>query len=471
MKSSELQFYDNYVFNSNNHKLLKVPDVLLELIINKFTVNEFWNVISNLETSFLDVNNNKAIRNFLFSKPLFKKQDIDVLNKCDQLQLVVTNACNMKCRYCYANEGTYNKESELMSFEMMKKTIDIFFQRYSYIKTVMFFGGEPFLNEKAIIQTCEYLDRFYFDQYDQINIMTNLYNLSDRMIQAINKYSVNIITSIDGDEQENDANRIDRFGKGTYRRVCNNILKLKRKTGQPIKIQATIETDNYEQFNKRSLCLMKKISTEFNIHLSTINKVHETESYTPTLHDDSENIRERLNLIDQIDMLINYKILTDDLIQLYYFILGKKNRYRCQTGLNMFSVFPDGDINPCQLFALDKKSNYLLGNVSKIKNLNNKKFISTQKKLENILNKEKDDICSSCLAKEVCFNCVGLKVSTNEKLKPLKDDCNSTINKYHEFINSYIYLYEHPKKYHNFLITAKSIINDFNNHEIKGAIK
>lgn len=60
--------------------------------------------------------------------------------------------------------------------------------------------------------------------------------------------------------------------------------------------------------------VMKKFSTEFNIHFSTINRVQDTGSDTLNLHDDPENIKKQFNLIDQIDMLINYKILTEKII-------------------------------------------------------------------------------------------------------------------------------------------------------------
>lgn len=40
------------------------------------------------------------------------------------LCLNITHACNLRCRYCFADEGKYHGESKIMSVEVGKKALD-----------------------------------------------------------------------------------------------------------------------------------------------------------------------------------------------------------------------------------------------------------------------------------------------------------------------------------------------------------
>lgn len=82
---------------------------------------------------------------------------------CTRLSLVLTQHCNLACKYCYAHDGTYGcKTSINMSFDTAKNSIDFFLNKFSKgIRLIHFFGGEPLLNREVLEKICIYCDELY----------------------------------------------------------------------------------------------------------------------------------------------------------------------------------------------------------------------------------------------------------------------------------------------------------------------
>ena len=53
-------------------------------------------------------------------------------------------------------------------------------------------------------------------------MVTNLYQISDKMIDLINKYNIILTISLDGPEYINNKNRVARDGGNVYQRVLHN---------------------------------------------------------------------------------------------------------------------------------------------------------------------------------------------------------------------------------------------------------
>ncbi|WP_300411082.1 radical SAM protein [Lagierella sp.] len=463
----ELYYHDNYVFNMINHKLLRMPNELVNYFNNVEDIYDFWKITKANDNPALNDNIKNQIEAFLFSSSVYNDKNIwqnnNVLTSCDQLQLVVSNTCNLKCRYCYAHDGTYNNPIRFMSFSTLRKSFDLFFRKYKYIDTIMFFGGEPSLNLEVIKNGCSYLKEKYNNRYGNINLMSNLYDLSENMIHLVKKYSINVATSLDGYEKHNDTNRIDKFNQGTYKRVNHNILRLKKETNQPIKIQSTVCSSSDEEFFEKKFNLMKQFSEDYGVHFTTINKVQLFDMQEVQLSK-NQNLSFRVtNFIHELNLSIKYRILTDDILRFYYFLIGQKNKFRCKSGLSNFSIFPDGEINPCQLYALDKNKKYTLGNINTINTDNFECFNNMQGILFNKLDKDNNINCKHCIAKDICLSCIGRSISFNSNLDPLEYECKDTLMRYSVFVSTYIYLYENPEIFKNFIVTVKLILDDFNN--------
>ena len=59
------------------------------------------------------------------------------------LNLLISQDCNLRCGYCYADHGTYKSEKKLMSYDTAKKCIDKFFSKESD-NHIVFFEESPF---------------------------------------------------------------------------------------------------------------------------------------------------------------------------------------------------------------------------------------------------------------------------------------------------------------------------------------
>lgn len=148
--------------------------------------------------------------------------------------LHMTDFCNLKCKYCFIEGGQdcgYRRQS--MSKETAKAAIDKYFQIIKKHNTqkspsIVFYGGEPFLNWDVIkyalaeIHKYEVASRINVDKV----IITNGTILTKEIIEYIKKYNILISVSLDGIQSVNDANRIDYQGEGSFSRAVNTIKRL-----------------------------------------------------------------------------------------------------------------------------------------------------------------------------------------------------------------------------------------------------
>ena len=86
--------------------------------------------------------------------PLIEIRDPVVKALC----LHIAHDCNLKCKYCFAEEGEYHGKRELMSLEVGKKAIDFLIKASGKRKNleVDFFGGEPLMNFDVVKGIVEY---------------------------------------------------------------------------------------------------------------------------------------------------------------------------------------------------------------------------------------------------------------------------------------------------------------------------
>ena len=85
------------------------------------------------------------------------------------LCLHVAHTCNLNCSYCFASQGKYHGERDVMSFEVGKRALDFLVENSGTRKNleVDFFGGEPLMNFDVVKKLVEYARSieisFYFN--------------------------------------------------------------------------------------------------------------------------------------------------------------------------------------------------------------------------------------------------------------------------------------------------------------------
>ncbi len=343
---------------------------------------------------------------------LYKEETKEYPPKSDEVKalcLHICHDCNLRCRYCFADEGAYHMQREFMSEGTAKAAIDFLLANSGNRKVLEadFFGGEPLMCLNTIKNVVKYArdkeketgKRFLF------TTTTNALLLNDDAIDFFNNEMENVVLSIDGRPEVHDAVRKTVTGKGSFALVLDNIKKFVLSRGDKhYYVRGTFTAKNLD-FAEDVIYLAK----------SGFNSI----SLEPVVTDiDDLAIKEEH--LPQI--LAEYERLCDAYLEMrkngegfnfFHFNIDleggpclSKRVSACGAGNEYYSVVPNGDIYPCHQFAGDK--DFYMGNVfeGKIDRTIRDKFASsclfTRKGCENCFAKF---ICSGgCSANNYHFN-------------------------------------------------------------------
>ena len=155
------------------------------------------------------------------------------LRPLSTLELCVTHACNLACRYCYGSrEGEacdpgllYGASKANMSVETAKAGVDALFARSGTLKEVriVFFGGEPFLNLALVREVTAYAEARAAETGKRVRFsaVTNGTTLTQEVMELVRTHRIHLQISMDGPPEVHDANRAFRNGHGSYQAVCH----------------------------------------------------------------------------------------------------------------------------------------------------------------------------------------------------------------------------------------------------------
>ena len=316
------------------------------------------------------------------------------------LCLNVIHDCNLRCKYCFADEGEYKGCRKPMSAEVGKRAIDYVLENSGNIKNIEvdLFGGEPLMvfdTIKEIVDYAKEKDKLY-NKNIRFTMTTNATLLNDEIIDYIDKNMGNIILSIDGRKEFNDNVRIRVDGSGCYDRILPNIKKMvdRRDPSKQYYARGTFTRENTDFFED-VMALANEGFSEISIE--------------PVVLPDSHNLSIRSEdlpkIYEQYDMLYKEMLRraenNDNPFKFYHFNIdlnGGPCVYKriagCGAGHEYVAITPDGDIYPCHQFVGNEE--FLLGNInSGIKNKN----LSKDFKNAHIYNKPK---CKECWARFYC---------------------------------------------------------------------
>ena len=325
-------------------------------------------------------------------------------NMLEKLTLIISGSCNLKCKYCYANQGKYLKCDGDMSVQTLRNAIDIFFDRYDVIQNIMFFGGEPTLNMPAIKFACSYIkekvEQGVIKNFPNLGMVTNGTNVTDELIDIINEYKMKITVSIDGPKDVNDYQRVYLDGKGTFDDIEKNIFKLKEKCGQPFAIEATY-SKVHQQLGYSVVDIVKMLKDEFGVekvHVAPVSDIR-CSDYC---------IESKEPFLEAIDDVFKYKKSGKDYSFTSFNLVLEGLKYKrvktryCEAGLAKFAVSTEGKIYPCYLF--NDEDEMCMGNVNDKDVFSSKKFLEIEQVLAEF-NKFEVSKCTDCYYNTMCRQC------------------------------------------------------------------
>jgi radical SAM protein with 4Fe4S-binding SPASM domain len=143
------------------------------------------------------------------------------------IELLLTERCNLRCSYCFA-EVANNKKfmTEDTAEVVLAKVLEIPTKRLM----VEFSGGEVFLNFPTFKFCVEYLTKHGQDRQIQFSTQTNALLLNEEILLFCAEHQVHLSLTLDGPKDIHDRQRIHIGGKGSYDKVINAIRLLQQKS-------------------------------------------------------------------------------------------------------------------------------------------------------------------------------------------------------------------------------------------------
>lgn len=446
----KLQFYSHRIFHENNRiyvycinntGLFEIDDRTKKLIEQEgksyeeayiavkemFTREEFLNLINAMKDNYFVVTkeNDEIVE---------AGKQVEPSEHILSLTLLLAQECNLRCTYCYAEDGEYYDKG-IMSPETATKAIDFLIaQSGDYDKlSVVLFGGEPLMAMPTIKELVPYIREYEKKTGKKINInmTTNGTLITQEIEDYLIKNQIGVQISIDGDKETHDHNRFYANKNGSYDSVLSHTENMRRKkllsaratlTGKQLNLRHTFE--HLDQLNFRSIAIAP-----------ASNLLSE---------EDFENlIQEEIDFIHYFESLVKakeyekaskMKMVVGNLRRIH---TGGMRNLPCGVGRNMYAVDIHGDLYPCHRFVNSKE--FVLGSVNN--NANKRNEFIDDIKLSN------HSQCSSCWAQNLCLgHCPHENFTlTGSTTMPFEKVCSITRAKFDELVHMYLRLTPNEK--------------------------
>jgi len=303
---------------------------------NKFTKKNAIKTVLIEQQHLIDENTNEIaiIEN---RKELGIKDE----NRLDVI-IMPTLDCNFACVYCYEarRPAKMTNETEVA----IKKWLGMKIPKYKVVM-LHWFGGEPLLCYQRILSITQYATTLAAKTEVSCitHITTNGYLLNEkRSRELINAGIYDFQITVDGPPETHDQLRILRNGKGTFKRLFENINTLAR-TDERVKISLRV---NFNHHNLHSIpCLLEMFPMDVRPHLRVV--------YEPIFGHCSLSATDNLPSKEISEAMTNYYKLAAQLG--YDVVLGQASIYTgkfvyCYAEReNQFIINYTGDVYKCSV--------------------------------------------------------------------------------------------------------------------------
>ena len=314
------------------------------------------------------------------------------------LCLHIAHTCNLNCSYCFASQGKYHGERELMSYEVGKRALDFLIENSGTRRNleVDFFGGEPLMNFDVVKQLVAYARSIEKEKNKnfRFTLTTNGVLVDDDVIEFSNREMSNVVLSLDGRKEVHDRYRVDYAGNGSWEKIVPKFQKfVNARGGKNYYMRGTFTHANPD--------FLEDIKTMLDLGFSEL-------SMEPVVaaSDDPAALTEA----DKPVVMKQYEDLAKLMLErdkegkpftFYHYMIDLKGGpciYKrisgCGSGTEYMAVTPWGDLYPCHQFVGDEK--FKLGDIWS--GVNNKK-IQDEFASCNVYAREE---CRDCWARLYC---------------------------------------------------------------------
>ncbi len=367
----------NYFVLDVNTGAVHVVDELVYDILDDSSLKSKEEVLTNLKGKYEESVIGEAYdeieelvkEGILYSGDQYEEIAHGSMDDRDYIKAVCLNiihGCNLRCKYCFADEGEYHGHKGVMDIDTAKKAIDYVVKRSGPRRNIEIdlFGGEPTMIMDTIKEIIAYAREHEKEWKKNIRftMTTNATLLNDEMMEFMDKEMGNIILSLDGRKEVNDNVRIKVDGSGSYDDILPNIKKMidKRTEGKMYFVRGTFtraNTDFYEDVKAMVNEGFREISIE-PVVLENGHPLALREEDLPTIFDNYDKLYEEMR---------RRKVEGDE-FKFYHFnidLQGGPCVYKrisgCGAGFEYVAITPQGEVYPCHQFV--GKEEYKLGSI------------------------------------------------------------------------------------------------------------
>ncbi|NFL52834.1 thioether cross-link-forming SCIFF peptide maturase [Clostridium botulinum] len=343
---------DELVYDLVDDNKLKSKEELVKALSNKYEEN----VISEAYDEILELIDN----GILYSKDQYEEIAHSSMDDRDYIKAVCLNiihGCNLRCKYCFADEGEYHGHKGVMSLDVAKKAIDYVVKRSGPRKNIEIdlFGGEPTMIMDTIKDIIKYArdNEKKWNKNIRFTMTTNATLLNPEMMDFMDKEMGNIILSLDGRKCINDNVRIKADGSGSYDDIIPNIKEMiKRRTkGKTFYVRGTF-TRNNTDFYEDVMAMINEGFDEISIEPVVLPDEHSLS----LREEDLETIFKNYDKL--YEEMAKRKREGKDEFNFYHFnidLQGGPCVYKrisgCGAGFEYVAITPQGDVYPCHQFV------------------------------------------------------------------------------------------------------------------------
>ena len=374
-------------------------------ILDTFTGENDSEVVTALERKYTFIDLSEALNELhelIDAEELFT-QEIDVpptfasYGVVKSLCLMIAQDCNLRCKYCFGDEGTFGHRA-IMSEEVGKAAVD-FIIRNSKIRKhceIDFFGGEPLLNLKTVKAVTNYVreQEKVTGKIFKLTLTTNGMLLDEKTADWLNENNISLVLSLDGRQEVHDAMRPTISGTGSYSRAKKNFKHLvESRGGENYYLRGTYTNKNLD-FAQDVLSLAEDFK------ILSVEPVVLKDSPLALAEKDLPRIFEEYDRLTEIYLKRQRE---GNGFNFFHFNVDLSNGpcvakrlAGCGAGHEYFAVDVDGSLYPCHQFV--GRDKYKLGDVYGGV-ADSQKHWTKYFRDSHVLNKPK---CRSCWAKFFC---------------------------------------------------------------------
>jgi radical SAM protein with 4Fe4S-binding SPASM domain len=264
------------------------------------------------------------------------------------IQWHITNLCNLRCRHCYQDDFSRQADLDLADLRRISANILSAMKEWGRTACIHLTGGEPLLKPE-LIPLLDELDGK--PEVHELGIITNGVLLECETMTRLSPFSKlrRLKISIDGaDAAVNDAIR----PQGTFRKVIENVLEVKRSSRFDVQFMITVMRSNF-----RSLPSLIDLCQELGIDGLII------ERFIPWgrgegIKDEVLNREEWKELTGTLAGLFSIDPSEGECLPYQAFeVIFKDDEMEllgapCVVGTDGVCVMPDGTVFPCRRFPV-----------------------------------------------------------------------------------------------------------------------